>query len=208
MPSYFLPEEMEGKVRDLLTAWSEVAFKESYVPPVYGISPNEMFTPAGSVLITPFRVLHTTPSLGYGLCTQTRKIKPEFAHKDKTEIVSLKQKGVPIDDEVVNVDLAFCGDTTIGVIRDPIVEKAKALILEVTFLDDSVSPEDAVHGGHIHIEHILKNLDFFFGKKMLFTHPSQRYAGVVSIRDRFLKRIPDLDDRGWQVVEIPSEWQR
>ncbi|WJX40877.1 mitochondrial 3'-tRNA processing endonuclease Trz2 [Trifolium repens] len=53
--------------------------------------------------------------------------------------------------------------------------RAKVLITEATFLDDSTSIEHARQHGHAHISELIENAQWIRNKAVLLTHFSSRY---------------------------------
>ena len=102
------------------------------------------------------------------------------------------------------LEVAFCGDTTIDVLeREEVVRRARVLILEVTFLDDRVSVENARSNGHIHLDEVIERAQLFENQAILFTHFSARYtrADIVKI---LAERLPDsLRDRVSMLLPEP-----
>jgi ribonuclease Z len=205
VPTYYLPEEKVSAFHGLMEAWDRLVDKLPCT--VIGLSPGDVVPLRTDLEVRPFRAIHTTPSLGYALSTTKKRLRPEYTSQAPKDLIALKKAGVDVNEEVVDVHFAFCGDTNIDVLRDPLVRAAKTLVLEITFLDESVSPEQAYKGGHIHIEHVKANLDVLEGKQVLFTHPSQRYSNEDIVR-LYEHHIPDLAERGARVLCLEPEWSK
>ena len=75
-------------------------------------------------------------------------------------------------------EVAFCGDTTFEVIRrEEHLRSARRLILECTFLDERITPDQARSRGHVHLDQIAEDAELFRGVgALLITHLSARYA--------------------------------
>ena len=98
----------------------------------------------------------------------------------------------PIDTEVREPLVAFTGDTTIDVAeREAVVREARLLILEATFLDDRIPPEEARRRGHVHLRQIAERAALFSNEALLLTHFSARHRSA---------EIPELLRR-----ELPPE---
>ena len=61
--------------------------------------------------------------------------------------------------------------------------------MEVTYIDEKKSVQNARDWGHIHLDELLPRLPFFEGEKILLTHLSSRHSieGCERILD---KRVP------------------
>jgi ribonuclease Z len=203
-PWYYVPEEKVEAFKAFMDGWTRLVDELPYV--VQAVKPGFVFPVVGGGYVKAFRAIHTTPTVGYALCRKVKRLKAELTGKTGPEIAALARNGVEVNEEFERVSLAFCGDTNIDVLDDPVVKEAESLILECTFLDDSVSPEQAYKGGHIHIQHILDNLDKLDGKKVLFTHASQRYS-KEDIRAMMRRKIPGFEPRGFDVLNPADEWK-
>jgi hypothetical protein len=94
---------------------------------------------------------------GYVVYSTKYKLKKEYIGLSGNEIKNLKVSGVEITDSIITPEVAFTGDTTSDFVVDETnadALKAKVLVMESTFLDDSVSVEHARDYGHIHISEV------------------------------------------------------
>ena len=77
-------------------------------------------------------------------------------------------------------EVAFTGDTSGALFEDPStppdVFKAKLLIIELTFVDDSVPWAQARARGHMHIVDLVANAHKLQSEAVLLTHFSARYS--------------------------------
>ncbi|KAK2445039.1 tRNase Z TRZ1 [Trifolium repens] len=81
-------------------------------------------------------------------------------------------------DNILSPEVAFSGDTTSDFMLDPLnadALRAKVLITEAIFLDDSTSIEHARQHGHTHISELIENPQWIRNKAVLLTHFSSRY---------------------------------
>lgn len=102
------------------------------------------------------------PSQGYVVYAVKQKLKQEYLGLPGSEIKRLKLSGVEITNTVTTPHIAFTGDTMSDFITDPDnadVLKAKILVVESTFLDDSISIELAKEYGHTHLLEIVNLSD-------------------------------------------------
>jgi ribonuclease Z len=121
------------------------------------------------------------------------KLKQEYAGASGQEIKRLRESGVQVTDKIEVPEVAFTGDTTGEWIDNPAnadALRAKLLIMECTFVDDSVSREDAVRFGHTHIDDIVERAEKFENESILLIHFSARYR-AQEIRDALAARLPE-----------------
>ena len=189
-PEYLLPEENLADFQVMMDAWRRL--DRSDLPcEVRSVAPGDRVTLTPLREIAVFRAVHRVPSLGYAIIHKKRRLREEFRGSTGREIADARHAGVVIEDTEEEVSLAFCGDTTIDVVKnEPMVRKAKVLVLEVTFLDDRVSREASRKKGHIHLDDILECADLFENEHLLFTHASSRYS-PHKIQEILAARLPD-----------------
>ncbi|CAD6247349.1 unnamed protein product [Miscanthus lutarioriparius] len=119
------------------------------------------------------------PLEGYVIYSVKQKLKQEFVGLPGSEIKQLKLSGVEITNTVSTPEIAFTGDTTADFILDPDnadVLQAKILVVESTFLDDSISVQHAREYGHTHLSEIASQSDNLGNKAILLIHFSARYT--------------------------------
>ncbi len=194
-PTYVLPEENHPDFLDLLAVWRRLD-RSDLDCTVIGARPGQEIPLGKSRKIATFRPVHVVPSLGYALISERRKLKPEYQGMEGRELQGLRRSGVEIDSPEEVVEVAFCGDTTAHVLdREPLVHRARVLILEATFLDDKVSPEKARALGHVHLDDLLERLHLLQNPAIVLTHFSARYGRneIVELLDRRLP--PELRSR-------------
>ena len=157
-----------------------------------GIDPGERFAMSKLFEIAPFKTTHPVPSQGYIVYGTKQKLKSEYAGLDGGEIKKLRENGVIVTDKVEVPEVAFTGDTTAAWIDDPAnvdALRAKLLIMECTFVDDSVSKEDAEEYGHTHIDDLISRADKFENEGILLIHFSARYK-AEEVRRALEARLP------------------
>ncbi|OEL23011.1 Nuclear ribonuclease Z, partial [Dichanthelium oligosanthes] len=96
-----------------------------------------------------------------------------------------------ITNTVSTPEIAFTGDTMSDFILDPDnadVLKAKILVAESTFIDDSKTIEDARKKGHTHLSEIASLSDKLENKAILLIHFSNRYTAEDI--DAAINRLP------------------
>ena len=205
-PEYYLPAENEEAFHDMMSAWRRL--DRSELPcTVHPLKPGDRVQLAKTRWVNVFRAVHRVPTIGYALGRTVRKLKPEYIGLPGKEIGARIQAGEDLHDVVDVNDLAFCGDTTIDVVkREAIVRTARVLILEVTFLDDRISPERARRQGHIHLEDVVANAELFENEAILFTHFSRRYS-TRQIREILQDRLPPTLLERCQPLPLGPPWE-
>jgi len=195
-PTYVVPHESVDGLKALFDAWRKLDGSElahELVP----LGPGDEHVLSPRLVARAFRSHHTAPCQGYALTSLNKKLKPEYRELDPEEIRRLRlDEGVEVSEEVRKTEVAFVGDTRIEVVRtEPVVRTARLLVLEVTFLDERVSVEQAREMGHIHLDEVVENAELFENEAILFTHFSARYrAGeIAKILDERLP--PSLRER-------------
>lgn len=158
----------------------------------------EFPTSGGNLVVRPFRASHTIPCLGYGLWGTRKKLRPEFQGASGQDIRAAKARGTQVDEQVEVCEVAFPGDTNLGILDMPggdVVRSARVLLMECTFLDEKVSPKEAFRGGHVHVEDLLRAARagaFDKNEVVLLTHFSARYltSYIREVLDRKLRDTP------------------
>jgi len=124
-----------------------------------------------------FRSHHSRPTIGYILLEERKRLRVEFQGRDGRKLLELKKEGVEIMEEFDHPVLAFTGDTRPSVLESvPDLLRTDLLIMEITFIDQEITPRDAWETGHTHLEHIRAMVGLFTNKAVLFTHRSARYT--------------------------------
>lgn len=120
------------------------------------------------------RCIHTVPCIGYGFTEMRHKLKKEFIGLEQKELIELKKNGIELTEEIEYPLFCYLGDTNDSILKNPILNKYKFIMIECTFLD----PEDiveAIKDRHMHwslLEHyILSNPETTF----VLYHFSMRY---------------------------------
>ncbi|XVF75915.1 hypothetical protein PTKIN_Ptkin13bG0225100 [Pterospermum kingtungense] len=126
-----------------------------------------------------FKTYHVIPSQGYIVYSVKQKLKEEYFGLSGNEIKNLKLLGVEIMYTTTTPEIAFTGDTMSDFILDEAnidVLRAMILVVESTFIDNSVSVEHARDYGHIHLSEIINYADKLENRAILLIHSSARYA--------------------------------
>lgn len=138
-----------------------------------------------------FRAPHTMPAQGYVVFRKNRKLKPEWVGVPGPDIAAARKRGI----EVTRTDdtplIAFTGDSTAHVIeREPDLRRAQLLVMELTFVDHTLSPEEARRRGHVHLDDLLERLHLLQNQHILLTHLSARYSHSVA-ENILMERLPE-----------------
>jgi ribonuclease Z len=200
-PRYIVGEENRALFGDMLAAWRRL--NRSFMPCVVeAIRPGEEIAVAKNIQARAFRSIHRVPCQGYVFLESRDKLKPEFQGLPGREIAAARKRGEEITYREQAPLVAYMGDSTIEVMqREKILREVKVLIMEVTFFDERVSPENAKLHGHIHLEDVRRNADLFQNERILVMHLSARHNGEEARReiDRILP--PELAER---MVVLPN----
>jgi len=190
-PTILLPRarvEAFGAFISSLRALDDSALEHDAV----GIAPGERYRMSKLFEIAPFVTMHPVPSQGYIVYGTKNKLKAQYAGFDGQEIKRLRESGEEISDKIEVPEVAFTGDTTGEWIDNPSnvdALKAKLLIMECTFIDDSVSKTDAASFGHTHIDDIIARAEKFENEAILLIHFSARYK-AEQIKDALHEKLP------------------
>ncbi|XP_010678576.2 tRNase Z TRZ1 isoform X1 [Beta vulgaris subsp. vulgaris] len=144
------------------------------------------------VTVKAFKTYHGVPSQGYVVYSVKKKLKQEYIGLPSDEIKALKSRNVEITTTTTSPEIAFTGDTTSDFIVDPAnvdVLRVKVLVMECTFLDNTVTVEHARECGHIHLAEVVRYADMFQNKAILLIHFSARHSHVNEIEDA-ISRLP------------------
>ncbi|XVF09128.1 hypothetical protein REPUB_Repub07fG0064500 [Reevesia pubescens] len=144
-----------------------------------GMDVGEEFFLRRDLKVRAFRTYHVIPSQGYVVYSVKQKLKEEYLGLSGNEIKNLKSSGVEITYTITSPEVAFTGDTMSDFIVDEAnidVLRARILVVESTFVDNSVSVEHARDCGHIHLSEIINYADKFENRAILLIHFSARYA--------------------------------
>ncbi|KIZ00521.1 Nuclear ribonuclease Z [Monoraphidium neglectum] len=124
----------------------------------------------------------TLPSghIGYLLYSYRKKLKAELVGRSQEEIRALRAAGQEVTDTYQIPEVAFTGDTSGALFEDPATPadlyRAKLLIVELTFVDETVSFEQARERGHMHVADLVAHAHKFHNEAILLIHFSARYT--------------------------------
>ncbi|MQL79198.1 hypothetical protein Taro_011634 [Colocasia esculenta] len=182
-PTVFVPasiKENVGKLFEAHRAMDQSELKHNLV----ALNVGEEYELRKDLKVRAFRTYHAIPSQGYLIYSVRHKLKQEYVGLKGDEIKNLKSSGVEITYPIVMPEVAFTGDTMSDFIDDPEntdVLKARVLVMESTFVDNTMTVEHARDYGHTHLSEIVSRADKFESKAILLIHFSARYAADVSV---------------------------
>nr|CAD22099.1 RNase Z [Arabidopsis thaliana] len=187
-PKIFVPPSIKEDVEKLLEihrTMGQVELNVELIPLAVG----ETYELRNDIVVRPFATHHVIPSQGYVIYSVRKKLQKQYAHLKGRQIERIKKSGVEITYAILSPEIAFTGNTTSEYMLNPRnanALRAKVLISEATFLDESFSTEHAQALGHTHISQIIENAKWIRSKTVLLTHFSSRYH-VEEIREAVLK---------------------
>ncbi|CAN6237542.1 unnamed protein product [Urochloa humidicola] len=189
-PTVFVPAclaDLVQKLFEVHRAMDQSDLDHKLVP----LEVGEEYELGKDLRVRPFRTYHAVPSQGYVIYKVKQKLKDEFAGLPGKELCSLRKAGIEITNTVLTPEVAFTGDTMSDFILDPDNEdalKAKILVVESTYIDDSKTIEDAREKGHTHLSEIASLSDKLENKAILLNHFSNRYTAEDI--DAAINRLP------------------
>ncbi|KAJ7960309.1 Nuclear ribonuclease Z [Quillaja saponaria] len=182
-PTIFVPPSIKEDVEKLFDIHRTMGQVDLNLELV-ALDIGETYELRNNLVVRPFRTQHVIPSQGYVIYSVRNKLKKQYIHLKGKQIEKLKKSGVEITDVILYPEVAFTGDTTSDFMLDPCnadALRAKILITEATFLDESFSIDHARQHGHTHISQIIEHAQWIRNKAVLLTHFSSRY-NVEEIR--------------------------
>ena len=188
-PTYHLPAQAAPAFADLLAAWRALDASDLPVD-VAPVSPGDVVEVGKNRRIRVFKSHHRVPTVGYGLERTIHRLLPELEGLPSDQIAARRAAGAPVTSAEICLEVVFCGDTRIDVVdHEPLVRRAKVLILECTFVPP-VSIEHARRTGHVHLDEIAERADLFENEAILLTHFSKRHS-PSEIRDAIGRALPE-----------------
>jgi ribonuclease Z len=195
-PKVIVPARMVDPIIHLFHAWQDLeGFGRRRDPELdlVAAQPGDEIPLDARRLAIPFPVDHSAPSLGYTVVERTPHLLPEFHGFEGHRLAELKKQGVEITSPTDKVLLRYVGDTlptTFPRLRE--LPESPVTIIECTFLFTEHFAL-AEQRGHLHIQHIIDNLDAFGAGEIVLTHFSRRYGrGEV---ERFVRSRWPQDDQ-------------
>ncbi|MCL7033510.1 hypothetical protein MKW94_025018 [Papaver nudicaule] len=179
-PTIFIPKSIKEHVERLFEVYRAMSGAElNHI--LIGLDVGEERKLGENIKVKTFKTYHRVPSQGYIVYLNKRKLKQEYVGLSDREIKTLKLSGVEITNTLTSPEIAFTGDTTSDFITDPNnadALKARILVMESTFVDDTKSVEHAKDHGNTHLSEIVEHADKFENKAILLIHFLARYEAA------------------------------
>ena len=150
-----------------------------------GIHPQEIYLNSNQKFrISSFSTEHRVNSIGFRIEKFVREIKPQYIECKPLEKKKLAMNGELYIHHWIDV-IAITGDTTIKPflqLENKWLYDVPILLTEMTFLDNSLSLEEIIERGHIHIEQLV-NLPYKLNcENIIAYHFSARYKKIEIIQ--------------------------
>jgi ribonuclease Z len=189
-PTYYVPHENLADVEELFRVWRRL--DRSDIPcQIVGVGPGETVVLSQHRRVEVFRAPHRVTAQGYAVINRKQKLRAEFLGLPEAEIIELRKARADITETVEQVDVAFTGDSVIDVVdQQKLVRTARLLVMEVTFLDETINAGKARVRGHIHLDDVIARAHLCENEHILFTHFSARY-GPEEIRKILAEKLPE-----------------
>lgn len=185
----FLPAPLAPIVEEMLAATSRL-HRWPLTVDLVPMEPGNEVRMRNDLWVRAIRTFHPVPSLGYLFTNRVQKLRPEFQKLPGDEIRRLRHAGADIFVEEPRHEFAYATDTLPAVLdHEPALFKARALVLECTFLDARKSVADARAGCHIHLDELLPYADRFENEALVLMHFSQLYT-PADVRRLLAERCP------------------
>ncbi|KAJ0755010.1 putative ribonuclease Z [Helianthus annuus] len=201
-PTIIVPKVIKENVEKIFEAHRAMDQSE-LKHTLIGLDIGEEFYLRKDMKVKAFKTYHVIPSQGYVIYSVKQKLKPEYVGLPGDEIKKLKFSGVEITYTTTSPEVAFTGDTTSDFIVDDDnadVLKTKVLIMESTYVENSMTVENARDYGHTHLSEIVNHASRFENKAIVLIHFSARYQLDV-IKEAVSALGPPLSGRVFALTE-------
>jgi ribonuclease Z len=147
----WMPQETEKLIRDYIDAMFRLSFHVTDVCHENGkfdfynsvpVIPNQIINfqqKSGKYQIEIFKCDHSVPCVGYGVSEIRKKLKEEYKTTPGKELGALRKSGIQIDEEYIDHQFVFLGDTTWEMFEfeeNNNIFKYKNIIVECSFITD------------------------------------------------------------------------
>jgi ribonuclease Z len=170
---YVLPQYCKP-LDKIIRLWQKIEDFE-YEYHIHPMDVGETFDIDKNFSVTSFPTLHRVASQGYTVSKKKKRLKPEYAGLERLQLMTLKNSGTEINENIDEGLFAFTGDTQIEFL-DSFKTPVDVLFMETTFIDSLRDVEAARKWGHIHIEEWQERLASIPAKKIVLIHLSSRYS--------------------------------
>ena len=183
--TYYVPRTCADDVRALFDCFERLD-QNPLAPRLVPLGPGDEAPLGHDRVVRAVPGVHRIHSQGYAVWSRRRKLRPEYRGRSGHEIAQLRRSGTEVSEVEEVPEVVYTGDTRAEMIdREPVLRRARLLIIEVSFLDERVSVKRAREGGHLHLDELIERADLFENEAILVTHVSARYRRdeIVSILD-------------------------
>jgi ribonuclease Z len=201
-----LPAEIADAMKDALTAMSRMQRWELAVE-LIPMSPGDEVALRGDLSVRAVRTYHPVPSLAYVIVRQVSKLRAELVGLPGEEIARRRHAGEVVSQMHERLELAYATDTLAVVLdREPMLTRARVLVLECTFLDGRKSLADARAGCHVHLDELIERAAMFENEAVVLMHFSQLYR-PDEVREFLARRLPPgLGERVVPFCPATGDW--
>lgn len=189
--TYLLPPGIEDEVQGLLDSWRRLDGGDLGANLVT-LSPGETHDIRPDLTVRPFRTRHRVVSQGYLFERRKKRLADQYQGLSGDEIKGLREQGIDVNTVTKSLALAVTGDTCLdAVLGSPEVLAAERLVLECTFMDDSIDVDGARSRGHVHLYEVAEAAEagLFTGKALLLNHVSPRHSKADALA-QMKKHLP------------------
>jgi ribonuclease Z len=139
-----------------------------------------------------YRLVHSVPSVGYGLFEDRCKLKPEFTSLSGKEITQLRAQHIEVMDSVPKPIMAFVCDTGIDAFKQsPELLSFPFIVVECTFFEEELL-ELAHQSQHIHWKDLRPIIESHPKITFILIHFSMRYADL-NVLQHYIDGIPNVN---------------
>ncbi|MGH9380299.1 MAG: MBL fold metallo-hydrolase [Thermoanaerobaculia bacterium] len=183
-------------VRPLIALIEAAAAMEAatYDYQVVGLEPGERIEVGPRLAVEAFAVDHGVAGLGFHLLRRSRRLLPALEGESGPDLARRRQRGEPVEEEIEELALSYCGDTGSGVFdSEPRLFTARVLLLECTFLAAG-QEERARRFGHLHLADLEARAQRFENEYLVLHHLSRRFRRA-ELEAEIARRLPLLAGR-------------
>lgn len=182
-----VPIEIAEDLEIIFDAWRRIQGGQRLPLRIHGHEVGDRIEIDKSLSVVCVRTWHRIPSIGYVVERTTNRLREEYQGLPGADIGKLRKEGVEVTNSVTAPILAVPGDTTIDfLLREPLAQKAKVLVHEVTIWDNRASIEQCRRYGHTHVDDMIKASEAFEGEALVLCHRSMKFKReeIVEIANR------------------------
>lgn len=149
-PSIYVPNEHVELFKNFVNATYQLSTGDSSMIsqyPIIGAKINDIIKLQNNYSVKVYELYHSVPTRGYGLIRNIDKLKPEYLHLTKDEIIKLKNQKIEITHKVYEKILSYLTDTTIDVFNNKEILEYPNIMVECTFLyeEEQLKPDRGRH---------------------------------------------------------------